>query len=89
MTREVKGILGFVALTIAAITLLCLFFGFSVVPIAAGGVSVFIFMVLREVWQYKTKQTVRFEYEDVTEYGIVIAIATAVYIICTAIFKEL
>lgn len=89
MTREVKGILGFVALTIAAITLLCLLFGFSVVPIAAGGVSVFIFMVLREVWQYKTKQTVRFEYEDVTEYGIVIAIVTAVYLICTAVFKEL
>lgn len=89
MTREVKGILGFVALTIAAITLLCLLFGFSVVPIVAGGVSVFIIMVLREVWQYKTKQTVRFEYEDVTEYGIVIAIVTAVYLICTAIFKEL
>lgn len=89
MTREVKGILGFVALTIAAITLLCLLFGFSVVSIAAGGVLVFIFMVLREVWQYKTKQTVRFEYEDVTEYGIVIAIVTAAYLICTAIFKEL
>ena len=46
-------------------------------------------MIGREVWQYKTKQTDKFEYEDVVEYGIFIATTAAIYTIVVAIFKEL
>ena len=47
MTREVKGILGFVSLTIIAITLLCFIFGIKTAPIAIGGLLTFDVMVGR------------------------------------------
>ena len=89
MTRENKGIIGFTSLTVIAITALCLAFGFSTLPIASGGIAVFAFMVGREVYQYRTRQTPVFEYEDVVEYGIFIAVTTAAYLIAVAIFTEL
>lgn len=89
MTRETKGIIGFVALTLVVITVLCLAFGFEVAPIAIGGVLVFAAMVAREVWQYKTKRSECFEWEDVVEYGVFIAITTVIYFLIVAIFKEL
>lgn len=89
MTRETKGIIGFVALTLVVITVLCLAFGFKVAPIAIGGVLVIAAMVAREVWQYKTKRSQYFEWEDVVEYGEFIAITTAIYFLIVAIFKQL
>ena len=89
MTREVKGILGFVSLTIVAITLLCFIFGFKTAPIAIGGLLTFAVMVAREVWQYKTKRAECFEWEDVVEYGVFIAATTAIYFLIVAIFIDL
>jgi len=89
MTRENKGIIGFSSLTIIVITLLSLIFGFSVLPMALGGILTFAFMVGREIYQYKTNQTPKFEYEDVVEYGIVIGITTILYIMGVGIFVEL
>lgn len=89
MTRETKGIIGFVALTLVVITVLCMAFGFEVAPIAVGGVLVIAAMVAREVWQYKTKRSKYFEREDVVEYGVFIAITTVIYFLIVAIFKEL
>ena len=89
MTRELKGIIGFVSLTIIVITALGLIFGFTPLTIAIGAVATLAFMIGREVWQYKTKQTTRFEYEDVVEYGIFIATTATIYTIVVAIFTEL
>lgn len=89
MTRELKGIIGFSSLTIIVITALSLIFGFTPLTIGIGASITLAFMTGREVWQYKTKQTTRFEYEDVVEYGIFIATTTAIYTIIVAIFKEL
>lgn len=89
MTREKKGVIGFASLTVAIITLLCLVFGFRSAPIIIGGVISFALMVCREVWQYKTKQTPVFEYEDVVEYGVFIIDTVVMYIIATGVFKEL
>jgi cytochrome b561 len=89
MTRETKGIIGFVALTLVVITVLCMAFGFKVAPIAIGGVLVIAAMIAREVWQFKTGQASHFEWEDVVEYGIFIAMTTAIYFLIVAIFKEL
>ena len=89
MTREVKGIIGFISLTIIAISVLGLIFGFTPLTIGIAAVATLAFMIGREVWQYKTKQTDKFEYEDVVEYGIFIAITTVIYTIIVAIFKEL
>ena len=89
MTREVKGIIGFSILTIIAITVLGLIFGFTPLTIGIGAVATLAFMIIREVWQYKTKQTDKFEYEDVVEYGIFILTTAAIYTIVVAIFTEL
>ena len=89
MTRELKGIIGFISLTIIAITAIGFIFSFNATTIALGGVLVFAFMVAREIFQYKTKQTTRFEYEDVVEYGIFIAFTTALYLIVVALFKSI
>lgn len=89
MTREVKGIIGFSSLTIIAITVLGLMFGFTPLTIVIGAVATLAFMIGREVWQYKTKQTDKFEYEDVVEYGIFIATTAAIYTIIVAMIKEL
>jgi hypothetical protein len=89
MTRENKGIIGFTSLTLCIITLLCIIFGFNVISIASGCILSLAFMIGREVWQYKTKQTDKFEYEDVVEYGIVIGITTILYIMGVGIFVEL
>lgn len=88
MTREVKGIIGFTSLTIIAITALGLIFGFTPLTIAIGAVAILSFMLGREVWQYKTKQTEKFEIEDVVEYGIFIAITVVLYTMIVAIFTE-
>lgn len=89
MTREVKGIIGFSSLTVIAITALGLIFGFIPLTIAIGAIITLAFMIGREVWQYKTKQTDKFEYEDVVEYGIFIATTAAIYTIIVAMIKEL
>lgn len=46
-------------------------------------------MIGREVWQYKTKQTDKFEYEDIVEYGIFIATTAVLYTIIVAMIKEI
>ena len=46
-------------------------------------------MVAREVWQFKTGQASHFEWEDVVEYGIFIAMTTAIYFLIVALLKEL
>lgn len=89
MTREIKGIIGFISLTLIAITALGLIFGFTPLTIGIGAVITLAFMVGREVWQYKTKQIDKFEYEDVVEYGIFIATTAVLYTIIVAVFKEL
>ena len=89
MTRECKGIIGFTSLTAVLMTISGLIFNFTSVSLLIPALLVFIFMVGREVWQYKTKQTTRFEYEDVVEYGIFIATTAAIYTIIVAIFTEL
>lgn len=86
MTREIKGIIGFISLTLCVITLLCIIFGFNVISIASGCILSLAFMIGREVWQYKTKQTDKFEYEDVIEYGLFILIVSVIYTIITEIF---
>lgn len=89
MTREVKGIIGFCSLTVITITALGLTFGFTPLTIGIGAIITLAFMIGREVWQYKTKQTEKFEIEDVVEYGIFIATTAVIYTIIVAIFKEL
>lgn len=89
MTRECKGIIGFISLTLIAITVLGLIFGFTPLTIAIGAVATLAFMIGREGWQYKTKQTEKFETEDVVEYGIFIATTAVIYTIVIAIFTEL
>ena len=89
MTREVKGIIGFSSLTVIAITVLGLIFGFTPLTIGIGAIVTLAFMIGREVWQYKTKQTDKFEYEDVVEYGIFILSTTGLYTMIIAIFKDL
>ena len=86
MTRENKGIIGFTSLTLCVITLLCIIFGFNVISIASGCILSLAFMIGREVWQYKTKQTDKFEYEDVVEYGIFITLTSVIYTMITEIF---
>lgn len=85
MTREIKGIIGFMALTLVVITVLCLAFGFEVAPIAIGGLLTFAVMVVREAWQYNTKR----EWEDMVGYGVFIVVTTAIYFRIVAIFKVL
>lgn len=85
MTREIKEIIGFVALTLVVITVLCLAFGFEVAPIAIGGLLTFAVMVVRGGWQYKTKG----EWEDMVGYGGFIVATMAIYFRIVAIFKEL
>ena len=89
MTRELKGIIGFSSLTVIAITALGFIFGFTPLTIAIGAIVTLAFMVGREVWQYKTKQTDKFEIEDVVEYGIFITGTAVLYTIIVAIFTEL
>ena len=89
MTREVKGIIGFSSLTVIAITVLGLIFGFTPLTVGIGAIVTLAFMIGREVWQYKTKQTDKFEYEDVVEYGIFILSTTGLYTMIIAIFKDL
>ena len=81
MSRELKGIIGFSSLTIIAITALGIIFSFTPLTIAIGTIITLAFMIGREVWQYKTKQTEKFEYEDVVEYGIFIGMTSAVYLL--------
>lgn len=89
MTREVKGIIGFISLTIIAITALGLIFGFTPLTIGIGAIVTLAFMIGREVWQYKTKQTEKFGIEDVVEYGIFITGTAVLYTMIVAIFTEL
>lgn len=86
MTRENKGIIGFSSLTIIAITALGFIFSFTPLTIAIGAIITLTFMIGREVWQYKTKQTDKFEYEDVVEYGIFITLTSVIYTMITEIF---
>lgn len=81
MTRECKGIIGFTSLTAVLMTISGLIFNFTSVSLLIPALLVFIFMVGREVWQYKTKQAEKFEYEDVVEYGIFIGLTSAVYLL--------
>lgn len=88
MTREIKGIIGFSSLTLIAITALGIIFSFTPFTIAIGTIITLAFMIGREVWQYKTNQTDKFEYEDVVEYGIFIATIAAIFTIIVAMIKE-
>lgn len=89
MTRENKGIIGFISLTIIAITALGLIFGFTPLTIVIGAIITLAFMIGREVWQYKTKQTDKLEIEDIVEYGIFILSTTVLYTMIIALFKDL
>lgn len=71
MTRNEKGLIGWAI--VSAITTLISAFIFE------GAVTVFIpilcslvIMVIREHWQYITKQTKVFEWEDIAQYSVVI-----------------
>lgn len=58
-----------------------LLFNFTTWSLIISALLVFVFMIGREVWQYKTNQTLVFEYEDVVEYGIFIFITMVTYIL--------
>lgn len=89
MTREQKGILYFVVFTLCAITSMGAIFGFTPVPMLIGGLITLLFMVGREIWQYKTKQTLVFEWEDVVEYGMFILFTTIVYVMAAMAITSL
>lgn len=77
MDRNTKGIIGWSIITILLIVICSLIFGNVIsvlLPIAITELS----MCGRELWQYKTKQSILFEWDDIMRYSMTILFSAVI-----------
>ncbi len=84
MGRQEKGLIGFSSLTAGLMTISALIFNFSLLSLVIPAILVFVFMCGREIYQYKTKQAEKFEWDDIATYGVTIGFVAVAYIMIVA-----